>query len=121
MTTEQRLLLLAHRANTLALTITLALIAVIALWQVPRAGWLVATLSTVPLWLTSAALLRHRPQARAWTTLCPIPYVCFGVMELIANPAARGWAAASVLLAFSLFTVLAGLLRMRPLGPALAR
>jgi len=104
---------LAQRVSTLAIATTLALIAVTARWQLASAGWILAGLFTVPLWLGLMGLLRYRPGTRAWTTLCAVPYLPFGTMELIANPDARGWAAACVLLAFALFALLALLLRMR--------
>src|ERR1044071_4259248 len=103
----------AQRVVTLALLITCCLILVMAAWQIPSAGWIAALLCTVPLWATLAALLRQRTGLRAWPILCAIPYACFGVMELIANPAARIWAGGCALLGFALFAALALALRMR--------
>lgn len=104
----------ALRLSTIAIAITLTLLTVSAAWQLSRAHWVLAALCVLPAGLALRGLMRYRPGTRAWTTLCAIPYVLLGLVELIANPAARGWAAACVLLAFAQFATLALLLRVAP-------
>ena len=103
----------ADRVSTLAIALTITLFLVVATWQLLSNGWIAAAAGTAPLCAVVTALLRHRPGTRTWTTLCAVPYLCFGTMELIANPAMRGWAAACVTLAFAQFAVLALLLRIQ--------
>ncbi len=108
---------LTQRVSTLAIASTLTLIALVCIWQLSSAltpaRWFGTALLTVPLWLALSGLLRHRPGTRAWTTLCAIPSLTLGVMELIANPGQRSWAAACMLLSFALFVLLALLLRVQ--------
>ena len=105
------------RLSSVAVAGNAVLLLVVAAWQLSRStslpGWVWAVFSTLPLWLALAGLLRQRPGARAWTTLCAIPYVALGVTELIANPGARVWALGCVAIAFAWFVTLVLLLRLQ--------
>ena len=107
--------LLQQRLQRTAISCTIALLALVAAWllagrySAERA--LIALLATTPLWLGLWRLLAADRRAYAWMTLVVIPYIVVGVMEAIANPAARVWAGACVFAAFTLFVVLIGYLR----------
>jgi uncharacterized membrane protein len=101
--------------SNLAIATTALLLALLLTWQLSSADsasrWATTALLALPGTLVLGSLLRHRPRARAWTILGAIPYVILGLMELIANPAGRGWATACAALAFVQFAVLASLLQ----------
>lgn len=106
-----------ERVSSVAIGITAALLALLLAWQLASAEsgwrWIITALLALPGGFVLASLLRHRPRARAWTILGAIPSVTLGLMELIANPAERGWAMGCTLLGFIQFVVLAWLLRMQ--------
>ncbi len=102
------------RAAILCTTSGLALL--IAAWilrgnfSVMRAiGALAAAL---PLAAFVPFLVRGRRRAYAALTLCLVAYLTFSLMELVANPAARAWASASLLSTFALFVLLIAYLRV---------
>ena len=74
-----------------------------------RLAW--AAVLTLPLWLPLPWLIRRARRAYAALTLCTIPYLVLGLTELMANPAARGWAQATLLLAFAAFAAAIAYLR----------
>ena len=108
---------ITRRASNIAIGVTASLPALLLAWQLSSAdaGWRWAATALLGLLgaFVLASLLRHRPRARAWTVLGAIPYVTFGLMELIANPGERGWATGCTLLGFIQFVVLAWLLRLQ--------
>ena len=98
------------------------LIALVASWrtmgQWSIAQWLWGLALTLPLWAPLPGIVRRNRRTYAWATLCVIPYFVLGVTEAIANPSARGWAAACLVLALGLFAALIGYLRVtRPTQP----
>lgn len=71
-----------------------------------------AILLTSPLWLALRGLGRGSRRTCAWMTLAVIPYIVLGIMEVVANPHARWWAAACLLVCFLLFVTLVAYLRV---------
>lgn len=113
---------LPDQFRALAIALLCALIALVVSWraagQWPMARWLGSLALTLPLWAPLPGLVHRNRRTYAWATLCVIPYFVLGVTEAIANPAARAWAAACLVLALGLFTGLIGYLRVtRPNPP----
>jgi uncharacterized membrane protein len=73
---------------------------------------LLAAVWLVPLLLPMRGLFAGRRRAHAWATLCVLPYLVFGVAEMIANPAARTAAAAVVFASLIWFGALVTYLRV---------
>lgn len=80
-----------------ALVAVLALAAWYALW-LGQAGPLAALLPALPLAGLVPWLARGRRRAAALGALVVTFYCGFAVMELVANPARRGWAAGALAL-----------------------
>ncbi len=108
--------------NAIALLEAL-LVADFALWHAlrfstPTAALLIA-LATIPWLAIAPALWRGERRRHAWATLLTAPYLGYGLMEMLANPGARRYAGALVLIAFALFVALTAFLRLsRPTAPA---
>lgn len=102
------------RTATLALTgVLLAIVAagqLIGNFSAPRLLW--TAIVTAPLWLPLPWLIRGTRFTYAAMTLCVIPYFVLGITEVVANPAARAWAALCLLCALALFVALIGYLRL---------
>jgi uncharacterized membrane protein len=92
------------------------LLATVAAWQLsvrPSLGGLgIAFLLAIPLLAPWSGLLRAHRFTHVWATLCVLPYLIFGVMEAIADPAHRAWASACVVLALAFFAALILYLRV---------
>ncbi|MFO1408545.1 MAG: DUF2069 domain-containing protein [Steroidobacteraceae bacterium] len=93
-----------------------SLAAVVTRWSgsLLLAAWLL-----LPLALPLPGIARGDRRTHAWATLCTVPGFVYGITESIANPAARGPAAA--VLAASLvffFALVAHLRASRPQAPA---
>ncbi len=100
----------------------LLLLLVIA-WQLSAqptlTGLGLALLVAVPLLLPWRGLLEGHRFTHIWSTLCVLPYLLMGMVESVANPAARTWAGACILLALAFFAALILYLRVtRPALPA---
>jgi uncharacterized membrane protein len=113
---------LPDQFRALAIALLCALIALVASWRAAGqwsiAQWLSGLALTLPLWAPLPGIVRRNRRTYAWATLCVIPYFVLGVTEAIANPSARGWAAACLALALGLFADLIGYLRVtRPNPP----
>jgi uncharacterized membrane protein len=116
--------LAALRAARAAVAVLVALLcALFVLWHAQRYSAATAALAGalgVAPWLALApGLWRGRPRHYVVATLLTTPYLGYGLMEAIANPGARRWAAALVLVAFAVFAVLLAFLRLsRPAAAA---
>ncbi|MGH8494559.1 MAG: DUF2069 domain-containing protein [Gammaproteobacteria bacterium] len=98
-------------ARTLALLLcanTVALMIVVALWCASGPGRSALTLLAIaPLMLPLPGLWRGSRYTAAWASLLVIPYMLFGVVEVVADPAVRPIAGVELAVSFLLF---AGLL-----------
>lgn len=102
------------RLRVLALMALLALGVVLAGWRTvawPRNAVLTVVL-LVPLALPLPGILRADRRTFAWATLCMAPYFVFGLTELVANPAVRAFAGATVLTSLALVAALVAYLRL---------
>lgn len=88
-----------------ALTIWLwvAVAASLLAWILAGYPWPICFIAVLPLVVPLNGLVRGRRYTYAWATLFAIPYLAFALTELLANPAARWVAAASLLLVFTWF------------------
>jgi uncharacterized membrane protein len=102
----------------IALLLTAALVGVLAGWHASRlsaATALVAVAVTIAPWLAVLpGLLGARRRAYQGAAILTAPYLAYGLMEVLANPGARAWAGATVLVAFALFVSLVHALRASP-------
>jgi len=107
-----RTLVLAALAALLALGVGRALLPTPSLDTI-----LLASIACLPLLAPLPGLLRGRRYTYAWASLCVIPCFVIGIMEAIANPGMRIWAALCLGCALILFSALIAYLRLtRPLG-----
>jgi uncharacterized membrane protein len=82
-----------------------------ARYSAPTAA-LAGALGVAP-WLAVAPGLWHGDRRRYLVaTLLTVPYLAYGLMEVLANPGARRYAGALVLLAFAAFVALLAFLRL---------
>jgi len=99
-----------------ALAVTALLAILVAAAALHAADWpasvVLAAALLVPLTLPIPGLLRGDRRTSAWATLCVIPYFVFGLMETIANPAARPVAGAILFASLTLFVLLIAHLRV---------
>jgi uncharacterized membrane protein len=114
----------ALRAARNAVTVLIvALCAVFVLWHAARfsapTAALAAALGVAP-WLAIGPSLWRGDRARhSAAALLTAPYLGYGLMELLANPGARLYAAALALLAFAVCVALIAFLRLsRPSAAA---
>lgn len=110
-------------ARGLVIALVGALCAVLVAWHVerftPRTATFVLALALVPWLLPLRGLLAGNRRTYAATTLLTLPYLAYGLMEVLANPGARIYAGVTVFLAFALFVALVAYLRIsRPRAPA---
>jgi uncharacterized membrane protein len=110
---SQHVLAERWRRATLALFVVL-IVLILAWWQhaTDDGNLLVTTVSIAPLLAPLRGIVRHDRPTYAWATLCVIPYFVVGITETIANPHARAWPAACLLLSLALFVTLIGYLRV---------
>jgi uncharacterized membrane protein len=76
------------------------------------AAFSLAVLGLIPIALPLRGLLAGRRRTHTWATLCVLPYLVFGVMESVANPAARAAAACVAAASLLWFATLVGYLRV---------
>ena len=113
----------AARARHCVALFELLLVGDFALWHALRfsaaTATLLVTLGVLPWLAIAPALWRGDRRRHVWATLLTAPYLGYGLMEVLANPGARGYAASLVMLAFALFVALVAFLRVsRPRTPA---
>lgn len=104
----------------LALAAWLLLAACVALWPVGDSGigWWTTALAGIPLLLPLGGIARGVPRAYRYGTLALTPAFVLAVMELLANSAARGRAAATLALILLAFATLIAALRSAPASRA---
>jgi uncharacterized membrane protein len=90
-------------ARALTVWLWVAVASSLLAWMAVGYSWPVCVLAVLPLLAPLNGLIRGRRHTYAWATLFAIPYLVFAVTELLANPAARWVAAASLLLVFGWF------------------
>ena len=78
-----------------------------------------AVLATAPLWLCLPKVRAGHRRTCALLTLVLVPYLVLAMTEAVANPRARGWAAATLFATFALFVSLIGFLRVSRALPTL--
>jgi uncharacterized membrane protein len=82
-----------------------------ARYSAPTAA-LAGVLGVAPWVAIGPGLWRGDRRRHVAATLLTVPYLGYGLMELLANPGARLWASAVVLLAFAEFVALIAFLRL---------
>lgn len=82
------------------------------LWINAGYPWLLCVAASLPLLAPLRGLIIGRRHTYAWATLFAIPYLVFTLTELLANPAARWVAGASLLLVFAWFVAMVAYLRI---------
>lgn len=107
---------LATRVRWVVLCIHALLLVVVLAWQLSTrpgiGGGVFAFLAIAPLLAPWPGLLEGRRYTYAWSTLCVMPYLVFGIVEAVANPDDRLWSAACLTLALMLFAGLVMFLRV---------
>jgi uncharacterized membrane protein len=92
------------------------LCAVLVAWHAmrftPRTATFVLAVAVLPWLFPLRGLLAGDRRTYAATTLLTLPYLAYGLMEVLANPGARAYAAATVFVAFALFVALVAYLRI---------
>jgi uncharacterized membrane protein len=115
-TAPPQLRALQVRVQRAVVGLTLALIALVAVWllstRVSLNRMLLAVVATAPLWIALPHLLRGVRRTYAWMTLATIPYLVLALTEAVANPPARAWAGLCLLVGFALFVGQIGYLRV---------
>jgi uncharacterized membrane protein len=107
----------AERIARYAVAALMALLcATFVLWHAARfsaaTAALASALGVAPWAAIGPSLWRGDRRRHAAATLLTAPYLGYGLMELLANPGARYYAAALALLAFALFVALTAFLRI---------
>lgn len=92
-----------------------ALSALIVAWALSASrsgvGIVLGIAATLPLLAFVPTVRRGVRRGYAALTLCLVPYLAAALTELVANPAARVWASAMLLLSFGLFVLSIAFLR----------
>ena len=96
---------------TVALCLLLAAVVGFWHWRVPGASAIVGALLTLPLLLAIPGLAAGRRYTYQWMSLALAVYAGYAVTEAVANPPARAWASAAVLLSGLLFITVVGRFR----------
>jgi uncharacterized membrane protein len=103
-------------ARTLALALLAALLTLFVVWHAARfsarTALLAGTLAVLPWLPVIPGLYRRRAKTQVLALLLTTPYLGYGLMEVLANPGARVYAAATVFLAFALALALVANLRL---------
>ena len=111
------------RVRAAVLVLLTALLAVLVAWHAvryaPGPASVAIAFAVLPWAAPLRGLLAGRRRTYAIASLLAIPYLGYGLMEVLANPGARGYAGATVFLSFALFVALVAYLRVsRPAPPA---
>ncbi len=104
-----------HRA---AVAAWLLLAASVACWPFTGAGigWMSSSLAFAALLLPLPGILRASNRALRAAPMAIAPALVFAITEVIANPPARPWAAATLGLALLAFAAVLAVLRAMPRG-----
>lgn len=101
-----------------ALVLLALLVTLLVAWHCARystGAALIASAALVLPWLALApGLFAPRRRSYQAAAILTAPYLAYGLMEVLANPGARAYAGASVLVAFALFVALVHALRASP-------
>ena len=113
----------ARRARGLVFALLAALAGVLVAWHAlrftPPTAALLLLLALAPWLWPLRGLLSGDRRTYAASTLLTLPYLAYGLMEVLANPGARAYAGATVFLSFALFVALVAFLRLsRPTARA---
>ena len=113
----------ARTARHAVATLVVLLCADLALWHAVRfsapTAALIGALGVAPWLLLAPGLWQGQRRRHEAATLLTAPYLGYGLMEVLANPGARPFAGALVLIAFTLYVALAAFLRLsRPTAAA---
>lgn len=110
----------ARRLRLAVMATVSALIVVLVSWRLMNglsAGDIVLIAAlTLPLWIALPRLLAGHRRTYAWMTLAVTPFLVLAVTEAVANPSSRAWAALCLFVAFGLFVMLVGYLRLTRSG-----
>ncbi len=101
----------AGRARVIALGAWAAVAASLLAWPLAGYPWRLCALATLPLLAPLHGLATGRRYTYAWATLFAVAYLVFALTEVLANPAARWVAGASLLLVFTWFCTMIAYLR----------
>ena len=111
----------ADPTRRIVLALVAALLAVLCVWHASRLSTraaLIAGLVVVTPWLlTLPGLCASRRRAYQGAAILTAPYLVYGTMEVLANPGARTYAGATVLVSFALFAALVHALRVSAWTP----
>ncbi|MGQ0385204.1 MAG: DUF2069 domain-containing protein [Gammaproteobacteria bacterium] len=105
-------------ARRAALAAWLALIASVVAWPfaAPDTGDAFALVAGLPLLLPLRGIARGARRTLSWAPLAEVPALALALMEVIANPAARPVAAATLALVLLAFAAVIAALRALPRG-----
>ncbi len=103
-------------ARTLVLVLLALMLGNFVLWHALRfsapTALIASTLAVAPWLFALPGVWRAQPNACLGALLLTTPYLGYGLMEVIANPGARMFAAATVFGAFALAVAAVALLRL---------
>jgi uncharacterized membrane protein len=106
----------ARRARAVVLLLVVLLCGWFVLWHLARfsrgTALLAGAAGVLPWLLLAGGLVRGRPQACLAALLLTTPYLGYGLMEVLANPGARAYAATLVFLSFALAVAAIACLRL---------
>lgn len=100
------------KARSLTIGLWIAMTLSLLAWMTAGYPPLICLLAVLPLLAPLNGLWHGRRRTYAWATLFAVPYLAFALTELLANPAARWVAAASMLLIFAWFCTMILFLRI---------
>lgn len=108
--------LLARRLRTAVMVGICGLIVLLILWRamtgLSAADIVLIAALILPFAIGLPRLRAGNRRTYAWMTLAVTPYLVLAITEAVANPASRGWAALCLVIAFALFVLLIGYLRV---------
>lgn len=96
----------ARIARVVLVTLVTALCVIFVLWHIerysPATAALISVIGVTPWLMLSRGLWRGRRESHGAALLLTSPYLAYGLTEVLANPGARPYAGATVLLAFGI-------------------
>lgn len=108
--------LLARRLRIAVMAGVSVLIVSLVLWRamtgLSAADIVLIAALTLPFAMGMSRLRAGNRRTYAWMTLAVTPYLVLAITEAVANPTSRGWAALCLVIAFALFVLLIGYLRV---------
>lgn len=108
--------LLATRLRIAVIASAAALVVSLIVWRASTgfsaADGVLIVILALPLAIALPKLLVGNRRTYAWMTLAVTPYLVVAITEAVANPASRAWAGLCLMVAFLLFVLLVGYLRV---------